>query len=55
MDIRLTSKKVRCMLIETAGADPGFFKGGGGSIIGLQAKKGGPGGGSNFRSNVNKP
>ena len=27
------------------GADPGFFKGAGGSILGLQAKKGGPGGG----------
>ena len=28
-----------------AGADPGFLKGGGGSRLGLQAKKGGPDGG----------
>ena len=38
------------------GADLGLFKkrGGGGSILGLQAKKGGKRG-SNFGPNVNKP
>ena len=36
-----------------AGTDPGFLKRGGGSILGLQAKK--RGGGSNFRPNVKKP
>ena len=38
-----------------AGADPGFLKGGGGSILGLQAKRGGSKRGSNFGPNVKKP
>ena len=38
----------------SAGADPGFLKGGpGGTILGLQAKKGG--GGSKRGPNVKKP
>ena len=35
--------------------DPGFLKGGGGSILGLQAKQGGLRGGSNFGPNDKKP
>ena len=38
----------------TAGADPGFLKGGGGQIRST-SKKGGPDGGANFGSNVKKP
>ena len=42
--------------IDYTGVDPGFLKGGGGSIIGLQAsKRGGGRRGSNFRPNVKKP
>ena len=37
------------------GADPGVFKRVGGSILGLQAKKGGFRRGSNFGPNVKKP
>ena len=44
-----------CNHNRVSGADPGFFKRGGGSILGLQAKKGGSRRGSNFGPNVKKP
>ena len=42
-------------MLMLTGADPGFLKGGGGSILGLQAEKGGSKRGSNFGPNVKKP
>ena len=53
----MTTSYMSCPYIDSsirAGADPGFLKGGG-SRLGLPAKKGGGRRGSNFGPNVKKP